>query len=162
MPEPWERQPRETDKAFAAFLSYRDTAPKERNLRRLGRESNATVPRWSKKYNWTERARAWDAEQDRIAREVQLSEIADMNKRHIQIAMGLVAKAARRLNTLNENELSPSELRQYLMDAVKLERTARGEAESTLAVQHAMEIVVTFAEKVVRDNPGEGVSLGEH
>lgn len=162
MAELWERQPGEPAKAFAAFRLYRDTPAHERSLEKVARERSTYVTRWSGRWNWVVRAAAWDTEQDRAARTAQLAEIEEMNRRHIQIAMGMVSKAAQRLNALNPNELTPSELRQFFTDAVKLERLARGEAESTMAINHAMEIVVTFAEKVVRDNPDEGVSLGEH
>lgn len=79
---PWERQPRETDKAWAAFQIHRDTQPAERSLRNtheqycrrvLGQEPTSagirSIGRWSSEYNWSWRVQAWDVEVDRRAQE---------------------------------------------------------------------------------------------
>ena len=147
--KPWERLPRETDKAWAAFQSYRDTPAAERNVRKLNRESNATTAQWALKYHWTERAQAWDAEQDRVAGEARLSEIDAMNRRHIQIARGMVAKAAERRQGMTAAELTPTEVRRYFDSAARLERLASGEAESRA------EVGGTVVFRIVRDAPPE-------
>lgn len=137
-PNPWERQPGETSTAFAAFRRYRDTPAKDRSIAKCVQEYNkgkgrANVgqwERWSTKHNWVARVTAWEDEQDRVARTARLEEIVEMNRRHTQIAMAMIGKAAERLKGLQPTELTPAELRQYFNDAVRLERLARGEAES--------------------------------
>lgn len=93
-PKPWERQPGEPTKAFAAFTVYRDLGP-ERSLvevaRRLTR-SRGLIARWSAPrgphsythrgrrirrvtgWGWEERVSAWDRERDRIRRLQRISQ----------------------------------------------------------------------------------------
>lgn len=68
--KPWELQPGETPKAFAAFQTYLKMplvgAPEEKrtlaNLaRKLGLSATSGVEGWSSKYNWQERTIAYDA-----------------------------------------------------------------------------------------------------
>jgi hypothetical protein len=73
---PWSRRPNESEAAHSAFLAYRD-APK-RSIELASRQCNkhaSILGRWSTKYDWIARSRAWDnhlqAERDRIrARDV--------------------------------------------------------------------------------------------
>lgn len=56
------RLPGETDKAFAAFRKYMKLGP-DRSIRKLGRKCGkwrATFEKWSSKYQWQERAAAFD------------------------------------------------------------------------------------------------------
>ena len=80
-PLPWERQPGETAKAFAAFCVYRDLPPERRSVRlawetSTGRKAPRTSkgPRagsvwyhWGEDNAWVFRAGAWDSELDRRA-----------------------------------------------------------------------------------------------
>jgi hypothetical protein len=79
-PAPWERQADESDRAFAAFVVYRDLGGRrslDEVCRRLyprsqtGRKRAATgrVQLWSTRHRWVARARAWDAERDRLSRQ---------------------------------------------------------------------------------------------
>jgi hypothetical protein len=81
MPHPWDRRPKESVAAYRAFLVYRDqgldrslTAVKAVYAQRPTKESGARRPdleRWSSRYQWVERCRAWDnhvqAEKDKVA-----------------------------------------------------------------------------------------------
>ena len=64
---PWERQPGEGAKAYAAFESYKLLGP-QRSITRvaasLGRHPSL-IRRWCQGHGWVERAVAWDAEQAR-------------------------------------------------------------------------------------------------
>lgn len=135
---PWERWPGEPEKAFAAFVKYRDTPAKERSLRKCVQEEYGVVTRaklaywekWSRDWRWQFRVKAWADEQDRVAREAQLAEIKSMNRRHAQIGMSLQSKAAERLQKLQADELSTGDVLRFFSEAVKLERIARGEPET--------------------------------
>jgi|ERR1041385_8709388 hypothetical protein len=77
----WDQQPNETTKAFAGFLVYRSLPPYGENSRsidqvkkQLGLSSGNNVNGWSSKYNWVERARAFDAYQ--ATRSITLTEVA--------------------------------------------------------------------------------------
>lgn len=61
--DPWERQPRESDGAYASFIAYRDME-KPRSGRRLAvqiGQNPSTVAEKSKRWQWLARVRAWDA-----------------------------------------------------------------------------------------------------
>jgi hypothetical protein len=133
---PWERQPGETSKQWLAFVTYRDLGPvrtlaevcrllypgQRRTRRPIGR-----VVTWSSKNAWVERARAWDAEQDRINREAQSKARREMTERHLQQLLGLQTKAVQRLLGMRPDELRPNEVLEFMDRSMKLERTIRGE-----------------------------------
>jgi hypothetical protein len=87
----WERQDGEPDKAFAAFVTYRD-AGRARSLDAVGRlvhgdrtgrkrGSTGRVRAWSTTWRWTERARAYDLHLDRLAREAREEEVRRLQQR---------------------------------------------------------------------------------
>ena len=63
--EPWHRQRGETDKAYEAFRVYLEEGTLERVTKRLYPHHSprspiaTTVQKWSAKYDWVERRRAW-------------------------------------------------------------------------------------------------------
>lgn len=66
-PDPWERQPRETDPAFEAFRTYRDMGA-SRSLSKVARQlgkSETLIHRWSSEHSWVVRVHAYDANLDR-------------------------------------------------------------------------------------------------
>ena len=79
-PQPWHQQSGETDKAYRAFLVYRDLPPRDRSRQRAASElygkgepfnprkpAPGKITLWMHQHHWRERASAWDAE--RRARE---------------------------------------------------------------------------------------------
>jgi hypothetical protein len=104
----WERQDRESTKAFDAFVTYRDMG-QDRSTRQVARslnKSHTLIGRWSSVHDWPCRAAAWDREQDQRRQESQLDEIEAMTRRHTRIvenqlgAMMLPAlELSRRLET---------------------------------------------------------------
>jgi hypothetical protein len=97
LPYPWERQPGETAKAYAAFCGYRDLPPQERSLQRLRSEmadegyvvTKNWLGEWSAKWDWVERTMDWDQEVDRRQREKFVAERESMAQRHAQQAVML-------------------------------------------------------------------------
>lgn len=74
----WEQRDAEPSRAYQAFLAYRDMGPGRSLAGSLDPggdrpEVLRTIERWSSRYRWIERCRAWDAwiqrERDRIARQ---------------------------------------------------------------------------------------------
>jgi len=143
LPAPWERQPGESARAYAAFCAYRDLPPRERSILRAAEllgyvraprgQRRPNVPgrivAWSQRWRWAERALAWDEEQDRLARAAETEAIKAMRDRHAREAMALQQKALERLRAMDPSELSPSDVLRYFVEAAKLERLARGEPE---------------------------------
>jgi hypothetical protein len=87
---------------------------------------NQAAARW----RWRQRAESWDEHERQKAREAHAQAIEEMNQRHIQEAQALQAKAVQRLSALELDDLSASDTVRYLVEATRLERTARGEPES--------------------------------
>jgi len=86
---PWERLSREGERAYAAFLAYRDLGPRrthEAARVHLGKRPGYLKPieRWSALRDWRLRAGAWDdhlqAERDKVAAE----EAAKWERRRLQ------------------------------------------------------------------------------
>src|SRR5262245_23960425 len=73
--KPWERQPGESPRAWAAARTYLELGA-ERSLSRVGKKlgkSETLMARWSSAHGWVERAEAYDdflreQEQDAIAK----------------------------------------------------------------------------------------------
>jgi len=140
---PWERQPGESVRAYAAFCVYRDLPAGERSLRRAAEiiVQTSSKPRrassvqrqlsdWSARWRWVERAAAWDEEQDRLRRARQARAVQEMAERHARQAVAYQEKALRRLMGMEPEELSPKEALMFFIEAAKLERLARGEPDT--------------------------------
>ena len=129
-PEPWERQKGETSRAFEAFAVYRDMGA-GRSINKTAQKlskNRTTIADWSTKYEWVKRVAAWDAEQDRIARQNQIDEIKKMRKRHTDLASAMLVKAARALQRIPEDEIKATDVSRMVETASKLERISRGDA----------------------------------
>lgn len=129
MAEPWEMQEEETAKAFEAFCAYRDLGP-NRSMRETAEKvgkSQKLMEGWSSTHKWRDRAAAWDAEQDRIARQAQLKEIIKMRERHAKLASDMLVKAARALDHLPDDEIKAGDVSRMVDVASKLERLSRGD-----------------------------------
>lgn len=100
--DPWERQPKETDKAFAAFATYRDLGA-ERSVAKLcetlGKKPiyRRVCEGWSSKWGWRIRTAAWDAYCDRREREVVLEEAEKKAREKLSVADGMWKTAAKGL-----------------------------------------------------------------
>jgi hypothetical protein len=135
----WDRQPRETSKAYRAFCLYRD-AHEVRTFEYVAgmlQCSGANIRRWAKKWNWVDRARAFDIYIDRIEREALAHERLAMKKRMARqgIDMQVVAAAglAELQRLVNDKgatfRLTASDIARLADVGGKLERYARSENE---------------------------------
>lgn len=150
MANPWERQ-RNGDGGLEPMLwfsrfdqFYRSLGPERsihraynewRRIEKARKPSTATPVAWSgaaKRWNWNERAEAWDKAQMLRRWEAEQEAIDAMTKRHLQIAMGLQSAGGRSLRMLTETlqeggpRLASSEIRHYLREGIELERITRG------------------------------------
>lgn len=151
--KPWEQLPDESAKAHAAFCLYRDQPRETRTLAETGRltllqpggqRHIKLLNRWHAAHRWAERARAWDAEMDRIRAQAFADEVANTARRHAQIAAQnmnvLMAPAVelskriteKRLNLMRIPDAALLRLVQQSAPAVKalveVERLSRGMA----------------------------------
>jgi len=80
----WERQQKETSKAYKAFCEFRD-AGTERSLSKLAQELNVSkthLGNWSSKYDWVNRVQAFDDYIEARVRARNEKAIIEMRFRH--------------------------------------------------------------------------------
>lgn len=133
-PKPWERQEKETVKAFEAFCVYRDLG-KERSQEKTASQlskSRQQIGKWSRLNNWVQRVEAWEEEQDRILRKELTKDIGKMRKRHIDVAQAMLIKAARALQRIPDDEVKASDISRMVETASKLERLSRGDTSEVV------------------------------
>ena len=100
----------------------------ERSVRKVTQRLNKSltlIGKWSSRYNWPERARAYDRDLDRQAHAQAVRDVRSMTNRHIRIAMQLQAKALEALEQLNVATLSPKMQLAFLAKATEIERMNR-------------------------------------
>jgi hypothetical protein len=122
---PWDRLEEESSHAYSAFLVYRDL-PK-RSIRRTQSAitafavSKTVVGAWARRYNWLNRARAWDNHlTQKTERKVVRSLLREQSRLTLKriVARSLaVSQAIKTLEQINRTTLScsdPSELLELL------------------------------------------------
>lgn len=163
--KPWEPKTGESPPAYQAFAEYRDLG-ESRSLEAVARllsKSSQLLKRWSAKWSWVERVKAYDAHMDEIeqrGREKALTKKAeDWATRELEMAGLLYDKAkamlafplARTKSRDGQTIVEPADWR--MRDAasiaeagVKMERLARGEATdrvSIVAANEAFQAILT-------------------
>jgi hypothetical protein len=150
MTELWDKQPKESSLRYFAFCRYRDMGPLDRSLAKVAKELEpiktksklGQLQEWSAKDNWVARVTAWDVEQDKLQRIEHQKALKAMAKKHVDIALTIQGKAAKRLKQLNPDilpdDLSPMDALRFMEMAIKLERQTLGEPDQI--IQHTGEI----------------------
>jgi hypothetical protein len=134
--EPFERQRGESGQAFGAFAAYRDLGP-TRTVRRVAQELSKSVTlisRWSSKWRWVERVIAWDNRVDAEAREAVLAEVRAMHTRHAAAGRLALEKVMEALEQMEPATMTPRDIARVGDVFVRMERFARGEAETRVQV----------------------------
>jgi len=142
--ELWERRADETDKAFRAFVVYRDMGT-GRAIDRIPQfilgptgaplyKSVRYFRVWSSQYNWVERVRAYDAHLDDVRRKATEDEIRkereDMRKTHRTIARAMQDRIIAKLmpdpkdrsTYLPVKDIKPGQIPAWVKIATDLER----------------------------------------
>ena len=139
-PQPWNILPAETPRSFAAFQAYlnlglgRSIAAAWRSYKNRPDAIGALTPgyfmKWAHKFNWHERAKAWDEHAIRLAQDTQNAEmqkeVGDLAKRRISafklmLGIGTQVMAVAAKDLVN---LSPDEARRMLPLAMQLAQVA--------------------------------------
>jgi len=127
--DPWEIQPRESQRNYGLFQMYRDSG-RMRSIAQIAAMTDvmsyAGMTRLGRYNLWAQRAAAWDAEQDRITAIRLLDAREDMARRHMKLAASLTEKALARLQTINLEKVSMHAVILALDTAAKIERAALG------------------------------------
>lgn len=125
--KPWERQKGESEKAYEAFVAYRDMGQGRTIsavVKRL-EKSRSLIDRWKDRWEWQERVRVYDNELEKEARAKLLKDRKAMTDRQIKIAMQVQKKALEALEKLSVEDMSPKDIKEYIKMATDLERLNR-------------------------------------
>jgi len=158
----YERQERETPKAWAAFCAYRDlggdrTLPKA--VEALGKPPKylGTINVWSYRFGWRQRIAQYERDMDTASRKAKIDEVAKAHRDMLLVATSMWKLAAkdlmrwhRKMDAQPENAplLSARDV-QALADAgVKLNRLMLGEPD--VITEHRHEVVVEEQRKTLR------------
>ena len=119
----WERLSGETDRAYAAFCSYRNMKPSERSIWKAwqsvtknmrAKKAHGHWYEWSAEHSWIQRTADWDNEVERRAL-LRLSEhLIDDKLNLLAAARGALPALKKRLETLNADEMSIREMTQLM------------------------------------------------
>ena len=125
--KPWERQPKEGEKPYEAFVKYRDMGEK-RALNAVAAElqkSYTLIRRWKDTWNWEERVLAYDNELQKQAHKQAVKKTRSMADRHIDLALKMQLKALQALEKLPLDDISPRDLVSIIRESTRLERENR-------------------------------------
>lgn len=137
----WERQPKESEQAWEAFLTYRDMEP-PRKVQAVAdklSKSRQQITKFKSAWFWEDRVRAYDNEIQKEALAKAVSERRKMNERHINFAMRFQKAALEALESLDPTDLSFKDIREAVKLATEIERRARGELIDEYEVNIATE-----------------------
>lgn len=154
---PWERQNGEGEKAFAAFVIYRDMG-RERTVTAVAKQlskSRQLVERWKERWNWQERVRAYDNELEKEAKAAAVKATREMAERHIRIAMQLQKKALEALQNLSVKKMTAKDIKEYIKMATELERLNRMSEEKNETDSGKTSLADTIVEAYKRRSGGE-------
>ena len=124
----WDRQKHETQKAFAAFVVYRDLGPdrsQEKAAAELGK-SRQLLNKWSVKWSWVTRARDYDDHLDALRQKAAADEIQGSRRRHLTLARTFLAAITERLKEMDPDELPVQNLDRVLRTVVEIELASLG------------------------------------
>ena len=125
--KPWEKQAKESSKAYEAFVVYKDLG-NGRTFTAVAEELHKSVSlirRWKEKWNWQERAEAWDNSIAEKARAKKAKDYAKMIEVQTGIGQMLQAEAIKAIKSMDLSKASLSSLLEMINSGVKIERSAR-------------------------------------
>lgn len=126
----WERQENESAEAYEAFSLYRDMAPAERSLARVGQKlgkSKTLMERWSSKHEWKHRVYEYEKYLDALALHKATTQLAEMRARHIKIGQLLQTKGLKALEKIEDKYIESQDAIRMVTEGVKIEATRAGE-----------------------------------
>lgn len=122
---PWDRRAREPGRAYEFFRRYRELGPL-RQLDALVDESagitRRTLLKWSRTYDWKDRATAWDDEVHRVDDARRLEALRVMHDRHQRAGRAALAKALAALSRIEPDQIPPYAAARLLELGARLER----------------------------------------
>ena len=143
MRKPWERQPGETAKGYAAFLLYRDLPAIDRSVAAAwGRKAGGKQwERWCAAHNWVNRAAEHDSDLASRRRERMAKDLERAQDNAVTMIRAALAKVRARIEGMDAEELAAGQIPAALKTLVELEFKALGQ-EDKLALKHEGKIEV--------------------
>lgn len=124
----WERQKNETDKAYSAFEIYLET--ESRSIKKVAEKLSVSAPnvrKWASKFDWTERAAAYDSSIVEETRSAKVTAIKNSIDRKNSIAGKLEDKALTALEQISLSRISA----RSIVEMLTLANTLRNEVQDT-------------------------------
>lgn len=168
--KPWERQSKETDRAWAAFQVYRDLLPAERSYDAAYRKSYTKPPHrrapkwyrmWAKQHDWKVRTETWDRHLDDIERAAIEQERMEWRDHRRKLLRGFLTNVATAMKKFDPTNVSIGQLTQAVqmvvqemraeMDDLPTERrdvTSGGEPITITTI----EVVKDYGDEPISDN----------
>ena len=132
--KPWERQPGETAKAYAAFLLYRDLPAVDRTIVAAvvehryigGKASVRNWETWASRYNWRNRAAEHDSDLASRRRERMAEELERAQDNAVVLTRAFNFKIAERIKGMDPEDLTAGQIPAALKTLFELEFKALG------------------------------------
>lgn len=133
---PWEQQVGEGKIRFAQFVAYREQGPTRRidKVQERFGITRSTVKQYERVYLWHRRVQAFDKYMEDQWILALREHTKTMVQRHLLLGDKVRLKVMARLETLDANKLTPTELVRMADLYSKLTRVALGEPEQHIAV----------------------------
>ena len=137
----WARQPGEPDGPWAAFQNWLHALPRPRRLDDLARIHGdlgyEILEYWAERFDWRDRADAWDDYLDDLRVRTFSAEVVSIAKRQAALACELQEVARTDLGRMRKTQgrlkdaplLPPREVLRYAIDGMAAERAANGVPE---------------------------------
>lgn len=159
---PWERQPGETEKAYEAFLIFKNLGP-GRTFKAVSdrlQKSYTLIRRWKERGNWESRAAEYDRENERKEQIATQKARKKMIERHIKIGTSLQGKALQALEAISPEEMKPQDIERFLQFGTKLESESRAKQATKQAGegQSAAQMLAAILEKAWKEDSSDGES----
>jgi len=147
-PRLWERQIGETEAAWQAFKTYRDSEKRTvEGVCKTLSKSRPLISRWKAKWYWEERCRAFDNDIQKEAFKDAVRERRKMNERHINLSMRLQNAAYKALENKDFANMDDKDISNFIRIAAELERLARAD------------VLADYRQKVESEESGEDVVI---
>ena len=124
MNKPWERQPGETAKAYAAFLLYRDLPAVDRSV--AAAWGGKQWERWCTAHDWVNRAAEHDSDLASRRRERMEKELDRAKDDAAVLIRAALAKVAERIQGMDAEELAAGQIPAALRTLIELELKVLG------------------------------------
>jgi hypothetical protein len=124
--DPWERHPKESAKAYGAFRAFRDLSPPARRPEDLAATlgiAPTQLSSWAMRWDWWQRAAAWDDEAHRIDDQERLEAIRAMHLNHRRAGRAAMLIAMQALQAVDPETIAPYAAARLLELGARLERS---------------------------------------